>query len=62
MTTRRRKKHRPEEAVAKLRDADAMPSAGKDMAAVLQPLEMSEATLSRWRTQCGGMKSKGARG
>jgi putative transposase len=37
MTTRRRKKHRPEEAVAKLRDADAMPSAGKYMAAVLQP-------------------------
>ena len=31
--TRRRKKHRPEEVVAKLRDADAMLNAGKDLAA-----------------------------
>lgn len=35
MTTRRRKKHRPEEIVAKLRDAEAMLNAGKDLAAVL---------------------------
>jgi transposase-like protein len=49
MTTRRRTKHGPEEIVAKLRDADAMLSAGKDMAAVLQSLEVSEATLARWR-------------
>jgi hypothetical protein len=32
MTTRRRKKHRPEEIVAKLRDAEAMLNAGKDLA------------------------------
>ena len=61
MTTRRRKKHRPEEIVAKLRDADAMLSAGKDMAAVLQSLGVSEATLTRWRSQYGGMKSEEAK-
>lgn len=61
MTTRRRKKHRPEEIVAKLRDADAMLSAGKDMAAVLQSLEVNEATLTRWRSQYGGMKSEEAK-
>ncbi len=61
MTTRRRKKHCPEEIVAKLRDADAMLSAGKDMAAVLQSLEVSEATLTRWRSQYGGMKSEEAK-
>lgn len=61
MTTRRRKKHRPEEIVAKLRDADAMLSAGRDMAAVLQALEVSEATLTRWRSQYGGMKSEEAK-
>ena len=44
MTTRRRKKHRPEEIVAKLRDADAMLTAGKDLAAVLQALEISESS------------------
>jgi transposase-like protein len=47
--------------VAKLRDADAMLSAGKDMAAVLQSLEVSEATLTRWRSQYGGMKSEEAK-
>ena len=48
MTTRRRKKHRPEEIVAKLRDAEAMLNAGKHLAAVLQALEVSESTLERW--------------
>jgi len=35
MTPRRRKKHKPEQIGAKLRDADAMLNAGKDLAAVL---------------------------
>ena len=58
MTPRRRKKHKPEQIVAKLRDADAMLNSGKDLAAVLQALEISEATLARWRAQYGGMKSE----
>jgi len=36
--TRRRKKHRPDEIAAKLRDAEAMCNAGKGLAAVLQAL------------------------
>ena len=59
--TRRRKKHRPEEIVAKLRDADAMLNAGKDLAAVLQALEVSESTLDHWRAQYGGMKCEEAK-
>jgi transposase-like protein len=47
--------------VAKLRDADAMLNAGKELAAVLQALEISEATLARWRAQYGGMKSEEAK-
>ena len=47
MTPRRRKKHKPEQIVAKRRDADAMLNAGKDLAAVLQALEISETTLAR---------------
>ena len=43
MTSKRRRKHKPEQIVAKLRDADAMLNAGKDLAAVLQALEISEA-------------------
>jgi hypothetical protein len=59
--TRRRKKHRPEEVVTKLRDADAMLNAGKDLAAVLQALEVSESTLEGWRAQYGGMKCEEAK-
>lgn len=57
MTSQRRKRHSPEQIVRKLRDADAMLNAGKDLAAVLQSLEVSEATYGRWRAQYGGMKA-----
>jgi transposase-like protein len=60
MTTKRRKRHNPEQIVRKLRDADAMLSAGEELAAVLQSLEVSESTYSRWRSQYGGMKSEEA--
>ena len=61
MTTKRRKRHSPEQIVHKLRDADAMLNAGKDLAAVLQALEVSESTLERWRSQYGGMKAEEAK-
>jgi putative transposase len=60
MTTKGRKRHSPEQTVRKLRDADAMPTAEKDLAAVLQALEVSEATYARWRSQYGGMKAEEA--
>ena len=60
MTTKRRRRHSPEQIVRKLRDADAMLNAGKDLAAVLQTLEVSEATFHRWRAQYGGMKAEEA--
>ena len=60
MTTKRRKRHSPEQVVRKLRDGDAMLNAGKDLAAVLQALEISEGTYHRWRNQYGGMKAEEA--
>ena len=60
MSSKRRRRHSPEQIVKKLRDADAMLNAGKDLAAVLQSLEVSESTLERWRKQYGGMKSEEA--
>jgi putative transposase len=60
MTTKRRKRHNPEQIVRKLRDADAMLNSGKDLAAVLQALEVSESTYARWRNQYGGMKAEEA--
>jgi putative transposase len=60
MSTKRRKRHSPEQIVRKLRDADAMLNAGKDLAAVLQALEVSESSYDRWRNQYGGMKAEEA--
>ena len=38
-----------------------MLNAGKDQAAVLQALEISQSTLERWRAQYGGMKAEEAK-
>ncbi len=57
----KRKKHSPEQIVAKLRDADVMLNTGKELSAVLQSMGVSEATYHRWRKQYGGMKSDEAK-
>lgn len=59
--SKKRRRHTPEQIVKKLRDADAMLAAGKSVGEVLQALEVSEPTLSRWRAQYGGMKSEEAK-
>ena len=43
------------------RDAAAMLNAGKDPAALLQSLEVSQSTPDRWRAQYGGMKAEEAK-
>ena len=58
---RRRRRHTPEQIIRKLRDADALLSAGKTIAEVVQALEISEQTFHRWRNQYGGMKAEEAR-
>lgn len=54
---KKRKRHSPEQIVKKLRDADSMLAAGNSVGEVLQALEVSEATLSRWRSQYGASVS-----
>jgi putative transposase len=56
-----RKRHGPEQIIGKLRDADAMLSAGKTIGQVCQALEVSEQTFHRWRAQYGGMKAEEAK-
>ena len=55
------KKHSAEQIIKKLREADAMIATGKTVGQVVQTLEISEQTLSRWRNQYGGMKSEEAK-
>jgi len=58
---KRSKRHSPEQIVKKLRDAEVMLTNGKSMEEVLKVMEVSEATLNRWRNQYGGMKSEEAK-
>ncbi len=55
------KKHKPEQIIRKLREADAMLAADKSIGQVVQALEISEQTFHRWRNQYGGMKSEEAK-
>ncbi len=55
------KKHRPEQIIRKLREADMMITAGRTIGQVAQSLSISEQTFHRWRNQYGGMKAEEAK-
>ena len=57
----KRNRHKPEQIIKKLREADAMLAAGKTLGQVAQTLEVSEQAFHRWRNQYGGMKSEEAK-
>jgi putative transposase len=61
MTTMKRHRHTPEQAVRKLREGDWMLAEGTDLAEVLRHLEIAESTWNRWRATYGGMKVDAAR-
>jgi putative transposase len=50
-----RKRFRPEEIIAKLREADVLLGQGKRVAEVVKALGVSEVTYHRWRQEYGGM-------
>ena len=50
----------PEQIIRKLREADRLLAEGQRVAEVAKALEVSEWTLSRWRSQYGGMKDSAA--
>ena len=53
-----RKRHTPDQILAKLRDADVLLAQGASVADVIRKLEVSEQTYHRWRNQFGGMKGE----
>lgn len=57
----KRKRHGPDQIIAKLREADAMLGTGASIGQVCQRLEVSEQTFHRWRNQYGGMKAEAAK-
>lgn len=52
----KRKRHRPDQIIRKLRDAEARLSGGATVAEVARELGVSETTFHRWRAQYGGTK------
>ena len=52
-----RKKHKPEEIVAKLRQVEVLVSQGRSVADAIRAIEVTEVTYYRWRQEYGGLKS-----
>ena len=50
-----RKRYRPEEIIAKLREAEVLLGQGKRVPEMLKVLGISEVTYYRWRKEYGGM-------
>src|SRR3989304_1200848 len=55
------RKHKPEQIIAKLREAEAELNAGQTLGQVVQKLGGSEQTYHRWRNQDGGVKAEGGK-
>jgi len=55
------KRYRPEQIIAKLREADVLLSQGHAVANVIKALEVSEVTYYRWRKEYGGMTTSQAK-
>jgi hypothetical protein len=51
--TKRRKYHKPEQIIKKLREAETMLAAGKTIGQVYQTLEVSEQAYERWKKKYG---------
>jgi putative transposase len=52
-----RKRHKPEEIVAKLRQVDVQVSQGMPLADAIRSIGVTEVTYYRWRNEYGGLKS-----
>jgi transposase-like protein len=57
----KRKRHGPDQIIAKLREAEAMLGTGATIGQACQRLAVSEQTFHRWRNQYGGMKANEAK-
>ena len=51
-----RKQYRPEEIIAKLREAEVLLAQGRKVPEVVKVLGVHEVTYYRWRKEYGGMK------
>ncbi len=57
-----RKRHKPEEIVAKLRQVEVLTSQGQSAADAIRSIGVTEVTYYRWRQEFGGLKSDQVKG
>jgi transposase-like protein len=55
------KRYRPEEIVAKLREADVLIGQGKTVAEAAKALGVTDVTYYRWRQEYGGLNTSAAK-
>ncbi len=53
----KKKGHKPEEIVAKLRQADVLVPQGRSVADAIRAIGVTEVTYCRWRRESGGLES-----
>ena len=53
-----RKRHKPEEIIAKLRQVDVLASQGQTVADAVRSIGVTEVTYYRWRQEFGGLKTE----
>ena len=51
-----RKRHKPEEIVAKLRQVEVLTTQGQTVAEAIRSIGVTEVTYYRWRQEYGGLK------
>ncbi len=56
-----RKRHKPEEIVAKLRQVDVLTSQGQTVVDAVRAIGVTEVTYYRWRQEYGGLKTNQVR-
>jgi transposase-like protein len=52
-----KKRHKPEEIVAKLRQVDVLVSQGQSVADAIRSIGLTEVSYYRWRREFGGLKT-----
>ena len=52
-----KKRHKPEEIVAKLRQVDVLVSQGQSLADAVRSIGVNDVTYYRWRQEYGGLKT-----
>ena len=61
MTSKKRRRHTPDQIIRKLAEGNKLLASGQELDAVCRHLEVAESTWHRWIAQYGGMKASDAK-